>query len=133
MRYIELNKNILSVFVYSILVKIMVCFTQSSAIGVSYISFPLGLMLFTILCIDRYNTEKSTSKQIVLSILVGTLMLTIPIRILHFKATIGSLPEEILGVAGICSGWLVTYFKKKIWLLLLVMLVFISVAHYLPR
>lgn len=125
-----INKASATVFLYSLLIKLLVCFSQSSPTGGYNIAFPICLMFFTWICIEEYKSEYYTASKIALTIFVGTLILTLPIRMVHFHETIGSLPQEILGIAGICAGWLFSY-KHRIWLLLLILMAFIGIAHVL--
>lgn len=134
MKLTSKTKSVAVVFAYSILAKLIVCYSQSypEFMGeVCLITFPVGLMMFTWMCIDTYKSDSYKAFQIALTILCGTLIITVPIRICDFHGTIGSLPQEILGIIGIFAGWLLAC-KRKIWLLLLLLAVFILIAEMLP-
>lgn len=130
MKSFTISKDVIVVFVYSLLLKVIVCFTQTYPTGASYMAFPICLMAFTCICISRYKSEIFSSGKIVLTILAGTLVLTVPIRLVDFAQTAGSLPEEILGIAGIFSGWLISQ-KYRIWVFMLCLLLFIISSYVL--
>lgn len=130
MKSFTISKDVVIVFAYSLLLKLMVSFTQTYPTGTSYMAFPICLMTFTCICISRYKSEIFSSGKIVLTILAGTLVLTVPIRLVDFAQTVGSLPEEILGVVGIFSGWLISQ-KYRIWVFMLCLLLFIISSYVL--
>lgn len=130
MKLSQIKKTIAIIFAYSLLIKLMICYTLSFNSEASYIAFPVCLMMFTWMCVEEYNSKEVSSYQIVLTILIGTLVVTLPVRFVYFHDTISSLPEEVLGVAGIIMGWLLAY-KRQIWLLLLVLMLYIIISQVL--
>ena len=126
MKLLMINKDTFILMIYSLLVKVIVCFSQTIHPGASYIAFPICLMIFTCESIEKYKSIGYTSSRIV-SI---TLILTLPVRIVYFYETMGSLPEEILGIIGIIAGLFLAC-KCRMWLLLLFLLAFMIIAYIL--
>lgn len=118
------KKTAIVVFLYALLFKFLVCSTLAFSTEASLFAFPLCSILFTWMCIEGYKSANYTTSKIVLTILAGELILTLPIRIIDFYGTKGSLPYEILGIIGILLGWLLAC-KHKVWLLLLVFMALI--------
>ena len=125
------KKAAIVVFLYAMIFNVLICLTQIFPPGASLFAFPLCSMIFTWMCIEEYKSTNYTTPKIILTILAGTLILTLPIRIIDFYGTIGSLPEEILGIIGVLLGWLLAC-KRKVWLLLLILMAFFipAFAHY---
>lgn len=131
MKISKKNKATFFLFVYSFIVKVM----ANYSLNLDYATFivsPVFFMIFTWMCMEEYKRAGLSTKRIISTILVGALIVTLPIRIFYFQDTMGSLPQEILCVFGICAGWLLSY-KPRIWLLLLFLLLFVSISLLLSH
>lgn len=79
-------------------------FKTSSLVGFTACFF------LTFLCFKKFN-GKLDIKYVILALILGHWIFELPLRIMDFSATLGSLPDSIIHTLGIICGFL--YFQLK--------------------
>ena len=102
-----------TIYFFSILLSVLVIPLRGGYVSIASITgFPLsaivGFILYALLTVYFLKKFKGESiGYILLCILLGCLILSIPIRLMDFEGTLISLLEEIIHILGVLSGYLI--------------------------
>src|SRR6185295_3919903 len=66
---------------------------------------------FTVYCVRKYNAQL-TGSVILIALIVGEMILTLPIRIIDFRGSLISLPDELFHILGIVFGFAFTQIRS---------------------
>lgn len=126
----KISKKTALLFIYSLIMAVICNIPSTFNSGLKCVVSFMFMMAFTFLCIDTNESSDYSRTKVFLTILIGSLILEWPVRIVNFMDTFCTLPEELFTITGIFAGWLIAC-KRKIWLLIIIMSVILLAVHIL--
>ena len=104
-----------SIFSLSLIVMLAISPLRGYPFGMGYSSLAgfIIFFLFSLITLKKFSS-KMPSLQILFAVILGLWIIQLPIRIIDFEGTIGSLPDVLIHTLGILCGFLYWYLKKPL-------------------
>jgi thiol-disulfide isomerase/thioredoxin len=101
------------IIILSLFIMLAISPLRGAPLGMAYSSSAGFILyfLFTIFSL-KFFKSKLSALQILLAVIVGFWLLLLPIRIIDFESSVGSLPDSLLQTLGIICGFLYRRLKK---------------------